>query len=255
MIRPAPGEQVAFGVAAASDEADVGGAGEAGASLAGALASAPDASAALAGADGVAASEDGAEVDAEDVVPRAQPAATRHSVATAKKPRLFMCRKRFAGAMLAPPRERLHVLRTARLYDGGMILKYILMAAAFSTVITVAAPVLASDYQLDGQLPMYPNGKLDPKEASLTPAAIAHGVPLVQLTPDSVSTVDAWYKSHLPKACGRQEASGGVKFACPGRIDHGVRARREDANRVRTAVVEAAVRRISIPQRTQCSSG
>ena len=187
-----------------------------GASLACALASVPDASAALAGADGVAASEDGAEVDAEDVVPRAQPAATRHSVATATKPRLFICRKRFAGAMLVPPLERLHVLRTARLYDGGMILKYILMAAAFSTVITVAAPVLASNYQLDGQLPMYPNGKLDPKEASLTPAAIAHGVPLVQLTPDSVSTVDAWYKSHLPKACSRQEASGGVKFACPG---------------------------------------
>ena len=126
-----------------------------------------------------------------------------------------MYRKRFAGAMLVPPPQRLHVLRTARLYDDGMILKYILMTAAFSAVVTAGTPVLASDYQLDGRLPMYPNGKLDPKEASLTPAAIAHGVPLVQLTPDSVSTVDAWYKSHLPKACARQEASGAIKFACP----------------------------------------
>jgi hypothetical protein len=97
-----------------------------------------------------------------------------------------------------------------------MILKYTLMAVAFFAVAAVETPVLAANYQLDGQLPMYPNGTLDPKEASVTPAAIAHGVPLVQLTPDSVNTVDAWYKSHLPKACGRQEASGAVKFACPG---------------------------------------
>jgi hypothetical protein len=92
----------------------------------------------------------------------------------------------------------------------------LLPAALCAALAAIAAPVFAADYQLDGQLPMYPHGKLDPKEASLTPAAIAHGVPLVLLTSDSVHEVDAWYGSHAPKACTRQEASGGVKFACPG---------------------------------------
>ena len=50
-----------------------------------------------------------------------------------------------------------------------MILKSLLLTAAFSAVIAAAAPTFAADYHLDGQLPMYPNGKLDPKEASLTP--------------------------------------------------------------------------------------
>lgn len=87
---------------------------------------------------------------------------------------------------------------------------------AAACAILFAAPAFAADYQLDGQLPMYPKGTLDAKEASLTPAAIAHGVPLVQLTSDSVSTVNTWYVAHLPKTCARQEASGGLKFACPG---------------------------------------
>jgi hypothetical protein len=92
----------------------------------------------------------------------------------------------------------------------------LLPAALCAAFAAVGAPVLAADYQLDGQLPMYPHGKLDPKEASLTPAAIAHGVPLVLLTSDSVHDVEAWYASHAPKACSRQDAAGGTKFACPG---------------------------------------
>src|ERR1700689_5293751 len=92
------------------------------------------------------------------------------------------------------------------------VLAAIAVCAAFLT----AAPSLAAGVQLDGRLPMYPNGKLDPKESSLTPAAIAHGVPLVLLTADSVRVVDGWYGSHVPKACTRQEASGGLKYACPG---------------------------------------
>jgi hypothetical protein len=91
-----------------------------------------------------------------------------------------------------------------------------LAAIAACTAFLAAAPVFAAGIQLDGRLPMYPNGKLDPKESSLTPAAIAHGVPLVLLTADSVRVVDAWYGSHAPKACTRQEAGGGLKYACPG---------------------------------------
>jgi len=103
------------------------------------------------------------------------------------------------------------------LYDAGMKLKNMLQPAALCAAFAATgASALAADYQLDGKLPMYPHGKLDPKEASLTPAAIAQGVPLVLLTSDSVHDVDAWYGSHVPKACARQEASGGVKFACPG---------------------------------------
>jgi len=84
--------------------------------------------------------------------------------------------------------------------------------AAFLT----AAPSVAAGIQLDGQLPMYPNGKLDSKESSLTPGAIAHGVPLVLLTADAVAAVDAWYGSHAGKSCTRQAANGGIKYACPG---------------------------------------
>jgi hypothetical protein len=80
----------------------------------------------------------------------------------------------------------------------------------YGTAATAAAP------QMDGQLPMYPAGKLDPKEASLTPDAIAHGVPLVLLTQDPLTTVTGWYAGQIPKSCSRQDASGGTKFACPG---------------------------------------
>jgi hypothetical protein len=110
-----------------------------------------------------------------------------------------------------------HARGTAPFYDVGMKFMHVVLPAALCAAIaSIGAPALAADYQLDGQLPMYPHGKLDPKEASLTPAAIAHGVPLVLLTSDSVRDVDAWYGSHVAKACTRHEASGGVKFACPG---------------------------------------
>ena len=65
---------------------------------------------------------------------------------------------------------------------------------------------------------MYPQGKLDAKEASLTPGAIAQGVPAVLLTSDSVGTVDKWYAAHVPHSCERQAAKGGIKFACSGSI-------------------------------------
>jgi hypothetical protein len=95
-------------------------------------------------------------------------------------------------------------------------MKNILPILVTCAALAVTSPAFAGGIQLDGQLPMYPPAKLDPKEASLTPAAIAQGVPLVLLTNDSVHTVDAWYVSHVPKACSRHEMSGGIKYACPG---------------------------------------
>ena len=97
-----------------------------------------------------------------------------------------------------------------------MKLLHVLTSAALGATFALAGPAFASDIQLDGQLPMYPNGKLDPKESSLTPAAIAHGVPLVLLTADSVAAANAWYGSHVAKACTRQDAPQGTKYACPG---------------------------------------
>jgi hypothetical protein len=94
------------------------------------------------------------------------------------------------------------------------IAKRLLSTAALAAFL-IAPPAFAADVQMDGKLPMYPHGKLDPKESSLTADAIAHGVPLVLLTADSVATVDGWYAAHVAKACTRQTANGGVKFACP----------------------------------------
>ena len=97
-----------------------------------------------------------------------------------------------------------------------MTMKNSLAAITACAAFLTAAPILAAGTQLDGQLPMYPNGKLDAKESSVTPAAIAHGVPLVLLTADSVRVVDAWYGSHAPKACTRQEANAAINYACAG---------------------------------------
>jgi hypothetical protein len=91
----------------------------------------------------------------------------------------------------------------------------LIVALATSAAIASALPASAADFQRDGQLPMYPGAQLDAKESSVTPEAIAKGVPLVVLTSDPVRKVDAWYVSHAPK-CSRQEASGGIKYACPG---------------------------------------
>ena len=77
---------------------------------------------------------------------------------------------------------------------------------------------------MDGTLPMYPNARQDARE-SVPASAIAKGVPLVLLTGDSVSTVDAWYKANAPKSCARRAAAQGVQYKCPGGsiqiYDHG----------------------------------
>jgi hypothetical protein len=71
----------------------------------------------------------------------------------------------------------------------------------------------ASAVQLNGQLPMYPNGhNMNDMPASV----IAMGVPLVLETSDSVSIVDGWYTTNAPKSCVRSAQSGSVKYACPG---------------------------------------
>jgi hypothetical protein len=94
------------------------------------------------------------------------------------------------------------------------IAKTLLSTAALAAFLTIP-PAFAADFQTDGKLPMYPHGKLDPKESSVTADALAQGVPLVLLSADSVATVDGWYAAHVAKACTRQTANGGVKFACP----------------------------------------
>jgi hypothetical protein len=88
---------------------------------------------------------------------------------------------------------------------------------ALATIAALGLPVAATaaPAAFDGKLPMYPNGTLDPREASITPAALAQGVPVVELTSDSVATVDRWYAAHT-KSCTRQAASGGFKYACAG---------------------------------------
>jgi hypothetical protein len=115
------------------------------------------------------------------------------------------------GLRVYPP----HAGGTAEFYDNSMIRKNILLSAAVSATMAIAAPAFAESPQLDGQLPMYPRGTLDSRESSLTPAAIAQGVPLVLLTSDSVQSVVAWYATHV-KTCSKQAMSTAVKFACPG---------------------------------------
>jgi hypothetical protein len=94
-------------------------------------------------------------------------------------------------------------------------MKKMILAIAACAALASAGPAFADTIQMNGKLPMYPHATLDPKEASLTPEVIAQGAPLVILTDDSVAKVDGWYKSHAPKECTRQEASTGVKYACP----------------------------------------
>jgi hypothetical protein len=115
----------------------------------------------------------------------------------------------------SPPENFPHAGGTGRPYNRVMTITKSLLSAAALAALLIAPPAFAADVQMDGKLPMYPHGKLDPKEASLTADAIARGVPLVLLTADSVATVDGWYAAHVAKACTRQTANGGVKFACP----------------------------------------
>jgi hypothetical protein len=97
-----------------------------------------------------------------------------------------------------------------------MKIRLILASIAVYAALAGSGPAFAAANRSDGTLPMYPHANLDPKEASLTPDAIAHGVPLVLLTADSVGTVDSWYGDTLRKRCSRNEASGGIKYACEG---------------------------------------
>ncbi len=119
-----------------------------------------------------------------------------------------------AANRLPTARECSHARRTAPAYHPAM--KKTLIAAVAYSVLASSSPVFASSVQLDGQLPMYPHAKADARESSLTPAAIAQGVPLVLLTTDSVDTVDHWYASNTPKSCTRLAQSGGVQYKCPG---------------------------------------
>ncbi len=95
-------------------------------------------------------------------------------------------------------------------------MRFTLTVAVFCALVGYGTAAIAAAPQMDGQLPMYPGGKLDPKESSLTPDAIAHGVPLVLLTQDPPTTVTNWYVQQVAKSCARQDASGATKFACPG---------------------------------------
>ncbi|HEY2798284.1 MAG TPA: hypothetical protein VGK26_10390 [Thermoanaerobaculia bacterium] len=74
------------------------------------------------------------------------------------------------------------------------------------------APAGGASSKDNGKLPIYPRGRnLNDMPASV----VAQGVPMVLETSDSVATVDAWYKSHVPGSCARTAASEGVKWACP----------------------------------------
>ena len=71
----------------------------------------------------------------------------------------------------------------------------------------------SASVRMDGKLPMYPHARnLNDIPASV----IERGAPMVLETADSVTTVDAWYKTNASKPCTRSAADQGVKYACPG---------------------------------------
>jgi hypothetical protein len=76
--------------------------------------------------------------------------------------------------------------------------------------VLVCAAVSAA--QMNGKLPMYPNGH---NMNDMPASAVAMGVPMVLETDDSVQAVDGWYASNAPKSCTRTTASNGFKYACP----------------------------------------
>lgn len=82
----------------------------------------------------------------------------------------------------------------------------LLIAGAASSFNAAAA-------QMNGKLPLYPNGHN--MNSDMPASAIAMGAPMVLETADSVQTVDGWYASNVPKSCARTAASGGIKYACP----------------------------------------
>lgn len=66
---------------------------------------------------------------------------------------------------------------------------------------------------MNGQLPLYPRGH---NMNDMPASAIAMGVPMVLETTDAVHVVDLWFASNASKSCARSEASGALKYACPG---------------------------------------
>lgn len=101
-------------------------------------------------------------------------------------------------------------------------MKTLIATLALAAALTAAALAIP---KMDGPFPMYPNAHLDAQESSVPDAALASGIPIVIETADSVATVDAWYKTHLPSNCKRNAKAQGVQYACPrGSIqiyDHG----------------------------------
>lgn len=94
------------------------------------------------------------------------------------------------------------------------MMKHFTASAAAMAALLITSPALAADR--DGSLPLYPHGTVAAGMGGIPANALAQGVPYQQTTSDSVSTVDAWYKSNVPKSCTRLAASGGVRYTCPG---------------------------------------
>ena len=72
----------------------------------------------------------------------------------------------------------------------------------------------ASAASMNGKLPLYPRGHN--MNSDMPASVMTMGVPMVLETTDAVHLVDLWFTSNAPKSCARSEASGGVKYACPG---------------------------------------
>ncbi len=80
-------------------------------------------------------------------------------------------------------------------------------------VVGLLAGTSALATQMNGQMPLYPRGhNMNDMPASV----IATGAPMVLETTDAVHLVDLWFTSNASKSCARSEASGSVKYACPG---------------------------------------
>lgn len=92
--------------------------------------------------------------------------------------------------------------------------QFAVVALATPNLILLTTPAPAAQH--DGQLPTYPRGTPAHGMESIPANALAQGVPYQQTTADSVHLVELWYKSNAPTACSRMEASGGVRYKCPG---------------------------------------
>ncbi|HEY1656256.1 MAG TPA: hypothetical protein VGF86_14215 [Candidatus Tumulicola sp.] len=102
-------------------------------------------------------------------------------------------------------------------------MKKALLIALAASVLTFAAPKPALALVYDGKLPLYPRATiflLDVgKPKSYWPTALRDGDPSGLKTADSVSTVTAWYRAHLPGYVLHASSQGSV-FAGPGGLIH-----------------------------------